>query len=91
MRAPNTSRIAALNRRYVRVVPVAVLSTLKASRLVPKNAASVSVTALVQQAWADGYSGWLTTSSGVHVGSGAVASFPSVSARGTAWSGRQAR
>jgi hypothetical protein len=70
--------MAALKRRYVRVVPVTVLSRVKPTRSVPKYAATVSVTTLVQQACADGYSGWLTMSSGAHVGSGPVAALPSV-------------
>src|SRR5258708_15952091 len=57
----------------------------------PKYLDTTSVSAEVQNACAEGYSGWFTVNSGVQVGSGSVSGFPSVSARGIAVRGLQKR
>ena len=89
-RARLTSLTTSLSRSYSRVVPVIRLSSEKCTLSVPKKARSALVTAPLWQAWAEGYSGKFGVApSGFQVGSASVFGFPSVSASGIAWYGRQ--
>src|ERR1700690_1385072 len=56
-----------------------------------KYLAVASIIALEKNPCAEGYSGWFTVSRGVQLGSGSVSGLPSVSARGIAVRGLQAR
>ncbi|MFZ2012969.1 MAG: hypothetical protein WAV00_04035 [Nocardioides sp.] len=57
---------------------------------VPKNASRAATTAVLLQAWAEGYSGKLgVVARGFQLGSATVSGLPSEAALGMAWSGRQ--